>query len=104
VFFENECNYIIDKIELDKGIAKNRILKENIFLLFIAITSNIPLIIIGKPGSSKSLSFQQLKKSMRGKYSKNIFFRRYPNILTTYFQGSDSTLAEDIENLFEKGK
>ena len=104
IFFENECDYVIDNIILEKGIAKNRILKENIFLLFISITSNIPLIIIGKPGSSKSLSFQLLKKSMRGKYSKSNFFRKYPQILTTYFQGSESTLADDIDNLFEKGK
>ena len=104
IFFENECDYIIDNINLDKGIAKNRILKENIFLQFIAITSNIPLIIIGKPGSSKSLSFQQLKKSMRGNYSKSNFFRKYPQILTTYFQGSESTLADDIDNLFEIGR
>lgn len=104
IFFINECDYLINNIELDKGIAKNRILKENIFLQFIAITSNIPLIIIGKPGSSKSLSSQLLKKSMRGTYSKSKFFRKYPQILSTYFQGSESTLAEDIENLFEIGK
>ena len=104
VFFGNECDYIIDNINLDKGIAKNRILKENIFLQFIAITANIPLIIIGKPGSSKSLSFQQLKKSMRGKYSEKNFFKQYPQLLVTYFQGSESTLAEDIDNLFEIGK
>jgi len=104
IFFENECNFIIDNITLDKRIAKNKILKENIFLFFITITSNIPLIIIGKPGSSKSLSYQLLKKSMRGNYSKNNFFRKYPQILTTYFQGSESTLAEDINNLFEIGK
>ena len=104
IFFENECSYVIDKIDLDKGIAKNRILKENIFLQFITITANIPLIIIGKPGSSKSLSFQQLKKSMRGRYSKNEFFRKYPQLLTTYFQGSESTIGEDIDSLFENGK
>jgi len=103
-FLKIECNYIIDSINLDKGIAKNRILKENIFLQFIAITSNIPLIIIGKPGSSKSLSYQQLKNSMRGKYSENLFFRKYPKISPTYFQGSESTLADDVENLFERGK
>jgi len=62
------------------------------------------LIIIGKPGSSKTLSFQQIKKSMRGKYSKSIFFRKYPQILSTYFQGSESTLADDIEHLFAIGK
>ena len=41
---------------------------------------------------------------MRGKYSKNEFFKKYPKISPTYFQGSDSTLAEDIEKLFEMGK
>ena len=102
IFLMKECDYLISNIELDKGIAKNRILKENIFLQFIAITSNIPLIIIGKPGSSKSLSSQLLKKSMNG-YSKN-FFAKYPKIITTYFQGSKSTLAEDIEKLFDTGK
>ena len=104
LFFENECDFVINQINLDKGIAKNRILKENIFLQFIAITSNIPLIIIGKPGSSKSLSYLQLKNSMRGKYSKSLFFSKYPQLITNYFQGSDSTLSEDIENLFKKGR
>ena len=96
IFFQNEYDFIISNITLDKGIAKNRILKENIFLQFITITSNIPLIIIGKPGSSKSLSFQLLKKTMRGNYSKSDFFRKYPQTLTTYFQCSESTLPEDI--------
>ena len=104
IFFENECDYIVDNINLDKGIAKNRILKENIFVQFISIVSNIPLIIIGKPGSSKSLSSQQLKKSMRGRYSKSNFLKKYPPVLSTYFQGSESTLAKDIDNLFEIGK
>jgi len=104
LFFENECDFVISQINLDKGIAKNRILKENIFLQFIAITSNIPMIIIGKPGSSKSLSYLQLKNSMRGKYSKSPFFSKYPQLITSYFQGSDSTLPEDIENLFQKGR
>jgi len=104
LFFENECNFVIEQINLEKGIAKNRILKENIFLQFIAIISNIPLIIIGKPGSSKSLSYLQLKNSMHGKYSKSAFFSKYPQIIPIYFQGSDSTLSEEIDNLFQKGR
>ena len=51
LFFENEYNFLISNITLDKGIAKNRIQKENVFLLFVSIISNIPLIIIGKPRS-----------------------------------------------------
>ena len=41
---------------------------------------------------------------MRGKYSKNKFFKQFPQIIQTYFQGSESTQPEDVENLFEKAK
>ena len=37
IFLMKECDYLISNIELDKGIAKNRILKENIFLQFIIL-------------------------------------------------------------------
>ena len=54
---KREQNYIADNIELEKGIAKNRALLENLFSLFVAINTKIPIFILGKPGCSKSLSF-----------------------------------------------
>ena len=38
---------------------------------------------------------------MRNKYSKSKFFQKFPSIIQTYFQGSESTNREDVENLFE---
>ena len=38
---------------------------------------------------------------MKGKYSKEKFFREFPQIILTYFQGSESTKPEDIDKLFE---
>ena len=38
---------------------------------------------------------------MRGIYSKNKFFKNFPQIIQTYFKGSESTKAEDVEKLFE---
>ena len=38
---------------------------------------------------------------MKGKYSKEKFFRKYPQIMQTYFQGSESNNPEDIYKLFE---
>jgi len=103
-FLRSEQNYLIDQIELDKGIGKNSILKENIFLIFLSVITGIPLIIIGKPGTGQSLGAQLIYKSMRGKYSKNKFFQHYPQIIQTYFQGSESTQPEDVEKLFEKAE
>ena len=101
-FLKIEEDYLLNKIELDKGIGKNTLLKENVFLLFLSVVTNIPLIIIGKPGTGKSLSAQLIDKSLKGKYSKNKFFKNFPKIIQTYFQGSESTQPEDIENLFDK--
>ena len=103
-FLRNEQDYIIDQIELNKGLGKNALLKENIFLLFISVLTNIPFIIIGKPGTGKSLSTQLIYKSMRGKYSKNKFFQQFPPIIQIYFQGSESTQPEDVERLFKKAE
>ena len=99
-----EQDYLINKIELDKGICKNTLLKENLFLLFISLNSNIPLIIIGQPGTSKSLSVQIIINSMKGKYSNNNFFKLFPKLIPTNFQGTDLIQSFDIQNLFNKSK
>ena len=96
-FLKIEEEYLIAQIELEPDIGKNTLLKENVFLLFWPVNTNIPFIIIGKPGSGKSMSEQLINKSMGGKYSKNKFFKQPPQIIQEYFQGSES-------NLFEKAK
>ena len=103
--FEEE--FLLDQIELDKGIGKNQLLKENLFLLFLAVVTKMPLIIVGKPGTGKSLSAQLILNSMKGKYSKpkggkDSFFLKYPQIIQKYFQGSESTSPEDVEELFKQ--
>ena len=103
-FIKVEQDYLINQIELDKGIGKSTLLKENLFLSFVSVVTNIPLIIVGKPGCGKSLSTQLIKNSMKGKYSNNKFFKLFPRIIQTYFQGSDTTIPEDVENLFKKAK
>ena len=100
-FLKIEEDFILDKIELNKDIGRNNLIKEIIFLSFLSVLTKIPLIIVGKPGSGKSLSIELIYKSMRGKYSKDIFFQKFPQIILTFFQGSESTLPEDVEKLFE---
>ena len=70
----------------------------------MAVVTKIPLIIVGKPGTGKSLSAQLINNSMRGKYSKKDFFKKYPQIIQIYFQGSESTIPEDVEKLFMKAE
>ena len=103
-FLKLEEEYFINQIELDKNININPIFNENIFILFISLNTNIPLIINGKSGSSKSLSLKLIINSMKGKYSKNDFFKKYPEVIYTYYPFSETTQRKDIDNLFEKAE
>ena len=103
-FLKIEEDFILNQIEVEEGIGKNTLLKENIFLLFLSINTKIPLIIIGKPGTGKSLSIQLIIKSMKGKYSTNKFFQQFPKVIQTYFHSSKLKESQDIENLFDKAE
>ena len=99
-----EENFIVDNIKLGKGIAKNRALLENIFSLFVAINQKVPIFIVGKPGCSKSLSFQLLNKSMQGITSDNSFFKNYPKLMVNSYQGSMASTSKGVENIFRQAR
>ena len=58
----------------------------------------------GKPGTSKSLSFQILYDSMKGERSENEFFKTYPEILIFSYQGSKTSTSEGVQKVFNKAK
>ena len=101
---EREINYITKQMfyEKEKGIALNRALKENLFTCFISIINNIPLIIVGKPGTGKSLSVQILYNSMKGKHSEGKIFREIGKLYRFYYQGSETSTSEGIKQIFDK--
>ena len=65
------------RITLSEGIAMNTSLQENIFSLFTCVMNKIPIFICGKPGCSKTLSFELLKDNLQGLKSKDDYFRHY---------------------------
>ena len=99
-----EERFIVENIKLDKGIAKNRALLENLFSLFIAINNKVPIFIVGKPGCSKSLSVQLITKSMQGSASDNHFFKNLPKLMIHSYQGSMASTSKGVENIFETAR
>ena len=57
---------LLDEMTVGANIAKNTALKENVFMMFVCIELKIPLFVIGKPGSSKSLAKSIISNSMLG--------------------------------------
>ena len=98
----NEEKFLVENMKLSKGIACNKQLLENIFLLFVAINNKIPIFIVGNPGSSKSLSIQLIINSMKGSSSDNIFFKNCPNLILSSYQCSLSSSQNDIYYFLKK--
>ena len=80
-----EIDFLINEIKIEKGYGKNYSLKLNIFLMFFVIYSYISLIVVGKPGCSKSLAVQLILRNMRGEFSDSPFLINYPIIISTPF-------------------
>ena len=101
-----EEDFLIEEMEVknEKGIGLNNSLKENIFLMFFSIYTQIPLIVVGKPGCSKSLSIQLIIRIMRGEFSNSNFLKKYPTISSTGFQGSETNTPESIEKIFKEAE
>ena len=101
---ENETRRITREmsIEQGKGIALNRALRENLFTCFTCIDNTVPIIIIGKPGTGKSLSFQILFNTLKGENSESLMFRDKGKLYRYYYQGSETSTAEGIEQVFNK--
>ena len=97
--------WYIDRIELPLGIAKTEALKENIFAIIICTVTQIPLIIVGAPGSSKTLSFNITVANLKGQESKAPLFRqtdKYPSLDPHYYQCSIRTTSNEIQTVFSR--
>ena len=101
-----EVLYIAEQfiIDVDKGIALNRSLIENLFTSFVCIVNRIPLIIVGKPGEGKSLTIQTVNNTMKGIYSKSDLFKEYPQLFMYNYQGSETSTSQGIIETFNKAR
>ena len=63
-----------------QNIAHNEALRENVMMMVVCISVRIPLFLIGKPGSSKSLAKTIIGNSMKGIASSNEFLRNFKEV------------------------
>ena len=98
-----KCQHVfLDQVILKNNIARNFALLENVFMMIICIELRIPLFIVGKPGSSKSLAKNIVASSMEGKNSKTELFRQLKETLFINFQCSPLTTPEMIVKSFNE--
>ncbi len=72
-------------MELEKGIAVNLALKENVFAIIPCIMNKIPIFICGKPGCSKSMAISLIFENLKGEKSVDPFFKTLSNLIMVSF-------------------
>ena len=71
---------LLESMVLGENIARNAALRENVFMMAICLDLRIPLFLVGKPGSSKSLAKSIVADSMRGQASQNDLLRSFKQV------------------------
>eukprot|EP01083_Nonionella_stella_P289833 986305_1 len=90
------------KPSIPRGIALNRALKENLFLLFTCIQTKTPLILVGKPGSSKALAMSIIRDYLSDRNADKLKAKRLLPIHVISFQCSTQSKAEGIRKRWQQ--
>ncbi|KAM6317270.1 E3 ubiquitin-protein ligase RNF213 isoform 4-T4 [Podargus strigoides] len=88
-------------VQLRDTIARNLALKENVFMMVICIELKIPLFLVGKPGSSKSLAKTIVADAMQGQTAQSDLFKDLKQIHLVSFQCSPLSTPEGIIGTFK---
>ena len=73
---------MLNELELGPNIARNTALSENVFMMVVCIELRIPLFVVGKPGSSKSLAKTVVADNMQGDAARSELFRNFKQVKT----------------------
>jgi len=99
----DELRWFISQVELPPGIAETNALMENVFAIIACTVTHTPLIIVGPPGSSKTLSFNIVSANLKGKESRVETFREtniFPSLDSHFYQCSRRTTSNEVEKVF----
>ena len=95
-------NLFFNSVVLESDIGRNEALRENVFMMIVCAEMRIPLFLVGKPGSSKSLAKTIVANAMQGRNSKIAFFKELKQIHVSSFQCSAVSDAIGIERVFNQ--
>ncbi|XP_053396009.1 E3 ubiquitin-protein ligase rnf213-alpha-like [Mercenaria mercenaria] len=92
----------LDHVHLEKNIARNMALRENVFMMVVCIELRIPLFLVGKPGSSKSLAKTIVSDAMQGNAAREELFRELKQAQMVSFQCSPLATPDGIVGTFRQ--
>ena len=102
IALNHELDWFMSKMHIPPGIAGTTALKENIFAIIACCETQTPLIILGEPGTSKTLSFNLSIENLQGKESRSDTFKNtfFHSLEPFFYQCSRHTTSDEVENVF----
>lgn len=70
----------LHNVLVGNNIARNQALRENVFMMAICTDMKIPLFLVGKPGSSKSLAKTIIANNMQGQTSRSKLYQKLKQV------------------------
>ena len=101
-FPQIEEKFLIDNMEILKDIKINCSMLQNIFSLFCAINTNIPIFIYENTDTNKLFCFKIIYNSMKGYWSNNSFFKLFPKIILFSYNDLLNNNLEEKNDIFKK--
>ena len=89
-------------MNIPSNIAHNAALRENIFMMVVCIENRLPLFIVGKPGSSKSLAKSIVSNSMQGRYSSNELLQHLKQVQLFPYQCNQFSTTKSLIDVFQE--
>ena len=104
VVLKRKMQWFIDAMKpLPAGVADNAALQENIFMMVVCILNKIAIMVVGKPGSSKTLATQLIRDAFSRAKKSDMYERvGFASLELFPYQCSQHSTAHDIEEKFEK--
>lgn len=96
----NAQKRVVSKLIVEEGIAMNAALQENLYVVILCILHRIPVFVVGKPGSSKTLTMQVISHNLQGDQSPSQYWRKFPRVYVFSYQCSPLSTADRIEHQY----
>ena len=78
---------VLNELVLGPNIAYNAALSENVFMMVVCIELRIPLFVVGKPGSSKSLAKTVVADNVQGDAARSELFKTFKQVRGQQYSG-----------------
>ncbi len=91
-------------MKIPPEVVLSNTLVENVYVVLICLLMREPVILVGKPGMSKSLALSILDNNLKGSASEMEFWRHWPKLDTVAYQGSDVSSSAGIVRRFERAQ